>query len=272
MKKQILFCSNCQGNAIYIYLKTCNEFNELYNVDYIENWILLKTIDKTKYIEKLKTCDILIYQPLKAKHNDLSTETENGLKNYLKTNCILISFPYIYNSAFWPFFHHVSNEDEFHPYLSIRQVRNYEVLSELLVKYNKDEIYDMYNKDLINFQYKVNFENSIKILKDNELNTNIKVAGYILENYKDKRLFLIKDHPTKYILIYCANKILEILNINYIINENDFIENHHGMTDSQYNRLACNWPITEQCSKDLGLTFYDNDGKAFFRDLLNKIL
>ena len=47
------------------------------------------------------------------------------------------------------------------------------------------------------------FENSIKILKDNELNTNIKVAGYILENYKDKRLFLIKDHPTKYILIYC---------------------------------------------------------------------
>ena len=272
MKKNILFCTNCQGDAIYSYLKTCIEFNELYNVDYIENWILLKTIDKTKYIEKLRICDILIYQPLKAKHNELSTETENGLKNYLKENCMLISFPYIYNSAFWPFFHHVSNEDEFHPYLSIRQIRNYEVLSVLLVKYNKDEINDMYNKDLINFQYKVNFENSIKILKDNELNTNIKVSGYILENYKDKRLFFLKDHPSKYILIYCANKILEILNINYIINDNDFIENYHGMSDSQYNRKDCKWVITEQCAKELGLNFYDNDGKDFFGELLSKIL
>ena len=28
MKKQILFCTNCQGNAIYIYLKSCNEYHD----------------------------------------------------------------------------------------------------------------------------------------------------------------------------------------------------------------------------------------------------
>ena len=37
MKKHILFCTNYQGNSIYIYLKKCNEFDELYNVEYIEN-------------------------------------------------------------------------------------------------------------------------------------------------------------------------------------------------------------------------------------------
>jgi len=130
----------------------------------------------------------------------------------------------------------------------------------------------MYDKDLIDFKYKINFEKSINILKENELNTNIKVSEYILENYKNKRLFLLKDHPTKYILIFCANKILKILNINYLINENNFIENYHGMTDSQYNSSNCKWLITEQCSKELGLNYYDNNGKEFFKDLLNKIL
>ena len=56
----ILFCTNCQGEAIYQYLKTCEEFNNLFNVDYIENWILLK-----------QHLGLLAYQPSISK-SDLS--------------------------------------------------------------------------------------------------------------------------------------------------------------------------------------------------------
>jgi hypothetical protein len=267
-KKNLLFCTNCQGPAITKYLQDSKKFNELYNVDYIENWILLKTNDKSKYIEKLKICDVFIYQPLKKKHGELSTETENGLKTYLKSGCKLISFPYIYNSGLWPFFHHVSDENEFYPGLSGFRITNIEVIKELLKSYSKEQILKLYIDDKINFNYKKRFFDSISILEENEKNTDIPVSKYILDNYQSKRLFFIKDHPSKYILIYVANKILEILNIEYIIEEGKFYENYHQMIDSAYKRKENYWPITESCAKELNLEYVDNDGKIFFLYIL----
>lgn len=270
----ILFCTNCQGEAICQYLKTCEEFNNLFNVDYIENWILLKQTNKNlpKYLNKLKKCDILIYQPLKEKHGKLSTETENGLKTILKQNCKLISFPYIYNSAFWPFFHSGSIDEEFYPGISGRKLANKEVIISLLNRYNKTEILQKYENDIINFNYNENFKKTMLILKENEKNTTIKVSEFILNNYKNKRLFLTKDHPTKFILIYCANEILKILNINYFINELNFTENYHKMQDSSYHTSKNMWPITKQCSEALNLNYYDKDAKHFWKNIFVKII
>jgi hypothetical protein len=270
-KKKILFCTNCQGNAIYLYLKNCIEFEDLYDVEWIENWIMLKSGDKQKYLEKLKICDIFIYQPLKIKHGELSTETENGLKSYLKKECKLISFPYIYSSAFWPFFHHVSQEDEFYPGLSGQRITNKEIITDLIKKENRKMLYERYEKNNIDFKFKERFDNSIKLLKNNEEKTDIKVSDYILQHYKNKRLFLTKDHPTKYIIIYCANEILKLLKINHEIKEDDYEENYHNLLDSSYNRPDKKWPVTKQCSEELGLNFFDKDGKVFFRNVLRKI-
>ena len=271
-KKNILFCTNCQGHAISKYLLTCPIFEKNYNVDNIENWILLKDQDKSKYLDKLKICDIFIYQPLKKKHGELSTETENGLKTYLKPDCKLISFPYIYNSALWPFYHHVSDGEEFYPGLSGFRIHNESILLGLVENFNLQQIINLYDNDNINFNYLNNYNYTIDYLKKNEENVNIKVSNFIEENIKKKRLFFTKDHPTSFILIYCANKILEILNINYIINDSDFDINYHEMLDTSYNRIDNKWPITQQCANTLGLSYFDTDGKHFFRDLLLKML
>lgn len=45
-KKQILFCTNCQGHSIIKILKLSKEFNDNYVCEIIENWILLKNYDK----------------------------------------------------------------------------------------------------------------------------------------------------------------------------------------------------------------------------------
>ena len=270
----ILFCANCQGQAINKYLESCQEFNKLFNVDYIENWILLKETNKNlpKYFDKLKKCDIFIYQPLKAKHEKLSTETENGLKSLLKDDCKLISFPYIYNSSFWPFFHSGSINEDFYPGISGKKIANYEVICNLKEKFTNDEILIMYNKNEIDFKYKENFEKTMSILKSNEKNTTIKVSDYILKKYKTERLFMIKDHPTKYLLIYCANEILKNLNINYTINYDNYDINYHGMIDSSYSRKDNKWPITKQCANELGLNYYDDEAEDFWKNQLVKII
>ena len=265
-KKNILFCTNCQGHAISQYLLTCPFFYQSYNIYHIDNWILLKEHNKNKYLDKLKICDIFIYQPLKKKHGDLSTETENGLKIYLKHDCKLISFPYIYNCALWPFFHHVSDNEEFYPGLSGKRIYNKSILLDLFKNNNLEKILSLYDNDKIDFKFLDNYKYTINYLKKNEENVTIKISNYIEQNIRTKRLFFTKDHPSSYILIYCANKILEILNIDYIINELDFDINYHGMVDSSYNRSDNKWPITEQCAKELGLTYSDDDGKQFFRN------
>lgn len=268
-KKKILFCTNCQGHAISKYLLTCPTFVNNYNVDNIENWILLKDHDKNKYLDKMKDCDIFIYQPLKKKHGELSTETENGLKKYLKPNCQLISFPYIYNCSLWPFFHHVSDNEDFFPGLSGQRIYNRQILEDFVKrKLNLIQILSLYDEDKIDFKFVDNYKYTIDYLKKNEENVTIKVSKFIEENIKDKRLFFTKDHPTSYILIYCANEILKILKINYEINASDFDLNYHNSMDSSYNRPDNKWPITKQCSEILGLNYYDNDGKEFFRYLL----
>lgn len=266
--KKILVCTNCQGDAIIKYLRNIPEFTQKYSIDWIKNWVLVKTHNKQPYLDKLMDCDVFIYQPLKDKHGELSTETPEGLMQYLKPDCQLISFPYIYSSAYWPFFHHVSKGNEFHPGLSGFKITNHNIVADLLKTHTKHKIYAMYQEDKIDFTYKENFKITMDKLRENESTTTIKVVDYIVENYTTRRMFLTKDHPTKYILIYCANKILELLNINDRLDENKFTENYHGMPDSSYNRPDNKWPITEQCAKELGLHYYDEDAKSFWLSII----
>lgn len=284
-KKKILFCTNCQGHAISrILSKFSDEFNSKYECLIIENWVLLnKMIDNNDYKEKISSADIFVYQPLKKEHGELSTETENGLLTYLKPTVKVISFPYIYNNGFWPFFKAVNKEDEFHPGLSQRNIINSESLNEIFFdnlkckehqecinkanigKINIKCIQNKYILGKLNFNYKNRFINSLNILKDNEnkYNTTIKISKYIEDNYKMYKLFLSKDHPTTRILLYCANDILKLLNLPLLDIDklgNELDENYSGLPDSEFKRKQNNWPITKQCQTELELCYNDDDG------------
>lgn len=107
----------------------------------------------------------------------------------------------------------------------------------------------------------------MEILKENEKTTDIKVTDFILENYKKYRLFLSKDHPTSIIFIYCANKILEHLNLEKL--NLDLEENYCNLPDSEYHRQDNKWPITKQCAYELDLSYNDGtEADLFFKQML----
>lgn len=302
-KKNILFCTNCQGHCIIKMLELNDKFNASYKCDIIENWILLKdvkfNIDKlNEYNKKLENADIFVYQPLKKEHGKLSTETENGLLKYLKKDAKIISIPYIYNNGFWPFFKAVNIEDEFYPGLSNRKFVNLECINQcvsdtlkcnehLECNLNKKTsniqincILKKYVDNKIDFKYKDRFYASLKILENNEnkYNTNIKVSKFIEDNYQKYRLFLSKDHPTTRVFLYCANEILKILKLdelNYEKLSNELNENYCQLPDSEYNQPCNKWLITKQCAKELNLNYNDDDdlkATSFFFDMLKNIL
>jgi polysaccharide biosynthesis acetyltransferase WcbI-like protein len=142
----------------------------------------------------LKTADCFIYQPLSNRYGVYSSDT---LLPLLPKTCKVFSFPYIYNDALWPF---APSGDG---------LKGGDVLIKLINGgYDMDGIIDAFCHREIDCEFGRRFDISMRILKEKEAHTNIKISDYILENLSIKKLFLTQSHPTAPVLIHCANQIL----------------------------------------------------------------
>tara|TARA_B110000208_G_C11708137_1_gene408289 strand:- start:470 stop:1288 length:819 start_codon:yes stop_codon:yes gene_type:complete len=224
--------ANCQGTIGLKYYLTRLFPN--CNIDCLMNYHYIKTKKKINY-KNVKQYDIFIFQPLDEKHGIYSTSKniKNSIINMLNKKCIKISFPYIYNDAFWPLTLRewdskaVPNKESPHG-IGIKGYHNSEIILNLLNIENKskDDIKLLFLEQKINFNFKERFRKSIKILKEKEEICDIKITDYILQNYKIKKLFLTKNHPTSCIFKVLIEQILKILNIECSLDIFDFTNNN----------------------------------------------
>ena len=227
-EKNVGIYANCQGTiGLHFYLKKLFpqwNFYIMINYGYIKNML------KFNYsiINKL---DIFIYQPLDIKHGVYSTSIDNkeSVINFLNDNCIKISFPYIYNDAFWCLVpkewdsYAIPTDKEIHG-ININGCHNSEIILNLKNNQNKTlkEILILFINNLIDFKFEERFNNTIDIFKKKETLCNIKVVDFIINNYRKKNLFLTKNHPTSYIFEHMLKQILNILNIQKSLDLFDF--------------------------------------------------
>ena len=92
-------------------------------------------------------------------------------------------------------------------------------MSLILEKRKIDEIINLYDNGLIDFYFEERMNVCMELLKEKDEICDIKVSDFILEHYKDKRLFVTQNHLTPYFNIWITNQILERLNIPLIPNE-----------------------------------------------------
>jgi hypothetical protein len=178
---------NCQSKEIGIMLSKSKNFIDKYGTDtYLAlNYIFEKEhrpIDEI--IENFKKTDLLIYQPLSEKHYPYSTD---NLLKYLPDTCKKISFPYIFNDAFW----------------------GYPVAGNFKDGINGDFILsDVYDDPIQRFFY------NIEITKQKESETIVKISDFILKNYTDVELFYTQNHPTPVIIKEACEQILNYLELD----------------------------------------------------------
>lgn len=236
MKELCIFYGNCQIiNDLYDKLILVNVFKNKYEVlRYVnhdrDNIISLKVID----INKLKKCSLFIYQPLNDKHGVYST---NNIKKYLSIDCKTIGIPYIYNSSFYSIYWEKAS-----PRWTINTLINCGYRN--IIKYIKedisiDKILEMYDNLEIDFYFKERFENCIEILKFKEKECDVKVSDFIINNYKNIKLFVSQNHISDYFRIYIANIVLKLININIILEYPNNIENNKS------------YDINQKCSDDI---------------------
>lgn len=217
----IVLYGNCQL-IIHCYDKLLKNLSNHTIIPYVNhdrlNTHTLKNIDSNH----LKNCNVFIYQPLNDNHGVYST---NYILNFLSEKCIKISIPYIYNSAIYSVYYENATPKWRIGTLYNCGWKNIIIMMKDDLKLN--DILDKYDNNEIDFYFEERFDICIKSLKEKEKDCSIKPSNFILDNYKDKRLFVTQNHLTDYFTTWICNEILNILNLDtLIINNvmNDIIE------------------------------------------------
>lgn len=132
---------------------------------------------------------------------------------------------------------------------------------------NKDNIHNILYNNKIDFNILIRMKNSLNILKEKDRNTDIKTYEFVLENYKNKRLFFTENHLAPPLVFHISKQFLKLLDINIEINENENI--------GCYNTNVF-WPISSYINKILNLE-YESDSMGddfyinYFYDYINNM-
>jgi hypothetical protein len=269
MKSKILFIGNCQNTGILHFLKKSDEFNRNFDIKTYANWQLIENQCEIP-MSDITSADVFVCQPLRPVHECYSTDptVEGSIGSYVRESCLKITYPYIFSSAMWPIVQAGQNQNRWF---------GGEVLDNLVINQglSKNDIFNLFLKNEIDWNYRNRFNESIKILKTKESITNIKVSDFIINNYTKNLLFLIPQHPTSLIFLYVANQILSKLNISQL--SYDLIENINDadIEDSTYNLSSKMFPLHQSAINDYKFTFgqeYTQDSVNFYLQRINTYL
>ena len=235
--KDVLIYTNCQGDEIKKYLERSDLFNieyritsvfkpHLYNDLELENGGINQTKNlPDELLSHLRTADVFINQPFSLRRGIFSTEIENGVTNYLKDGCKIITFPSLY-------------ADIFPIYKEGKYTKGLKNIEDLLIRGNtKDEILQILKEGLVNFQLKERLNFSLDFMMKKEVLCNIKAKDFIRDNIKKHRLFDTQNHPTEILMSFIANEIFVNLGIDFsfdVFNMERYLINGIGFPDSFY--------------------------------------
>ena len=242
-KIKIFIYTNCQGHGIYSVLNKIPVFQKYFEITTMANYIILDDAGQQNLNNILNNIDVLIYQYVKDSHPNGSTQLLKKVPSHVKK----ISMPYLYCNWLWLFGLEIPNTME-----KINEYRNN--------THNNLTTNEILSNNIIDFDVVNRMENSLNIFKESDKITDIKVYDYIVNNYKNKKLFYTKNHITKTFLIYITNQVLQLLDVNVTIPETIDI--------GDFNTYAYH-PVSEFIKNILGLNYSDMDGDEFYINFYN---
>jgi len=262
----IFFYGNCQTSAVLNTLSLPNN----YNVTHIECW--KEHIDRDNFTNIIKNSDIIITQPINDNYRDVDYLSTSFIIKNKKEICKLI----IFDSCYFNFYYFDLTYKKIDGELLRKPIDyHYNKMIECYLNNSSMEYYISNYVNNVDLKSKEELDtialNSLNELKHrNEKNCNkyddidvymIETYEFIKNNYKDKLLFYSMNHPTKYVIQFICEKIVEILpictNINYT---NDFLSNPSCIL---YKCISKN--VNFDIDKQELLTGYDRDVKGITR-------
>jgi len=211
----ILFYGNCQPNALRVMLNMMKH-------DYI---CCHKTdITENKFISKLGKYDIIITQPITDNYRSKPYLSTNFVVTHCKKDCKIIIvdvmyFDFYYVDLTYTHFNNslLQNPSDYHYTFMQECYKNgnnipyylHNIVNNIHFK-PASEIEDIANESLNELKRRYE-ENAQKYVDSNIF--FIYTGDYIRANYKHKLLFYSMNHPSKYLLQFVGESILNLLDI-----------------------------------------------------------
>lgn len=230
-KKIVFLHGNCHMDVIEGFLNSSEQFRRNYAV-YPTARICTKERVKE---EVLKYMDIWIHEDIR-KDNLFGYEfSDEYMEVYLPDGIKEIIMPHLYNLGAGFFPHAKEKNDKNSPLLNGEYENGMfpfedSIIEECLRRHmNAEEVYEYaMQDDIMSREYIVdNFDKYIKKIEQRESAWDIKILGFILDNYKKEKLFYDMGHPTNIVLKQVAIKILEHLGILGDNIETDVVLDYH---------------------------------------------
>lgn len=235
---KIFFYGGC--HAIILNERFKQFVNEPIESDLLVNFLLIASGEPFPY-SRLKDFDCVVYSPIENK-GDYNTDK---LTDYCASNAIkCISYPWLEWHGYCPgaVKGDFLNQTEWHyPELLKKRVEftSFADFSEFAVK----EFPDDHTIDS-------SMERSSAILSalEERNNTDVRISGFIRDNFQTSRLFNISDHPSNALYVHVMKEIARTLDLDF----DD--ERAAGATDWQWQERT---PIFPRVRERLGLEFGD---------------
>jgi len=195
MKKLLVSYSNCQGSGALFFLKRTHLAEE-YEMRQWNNWqCMLDEVDPQAMLKDATQADVFLYQPTdrfesRAGFNVPSTDEIKSL--LVPDGCQCISFAYAYNDGFFPLLKHGD-------WKTGNRAKELAAISpyRLFAAYNADLTYDCARR----------FVECLSEMSKREQLCDIKMVPFILNTYRDTRLFLNENHPSSFMFCHLAQQI-----------------------------------------------------------------
>jgi len=196
----IVFLGSCQTEFLATQFKKISPPNT--NIIPIVNWSYIQK--KLPVPDELWKADILIYQPYFGK-NDFNTE--NITKRLLDINPKIkfISFAFCDFSLYTPN-HTYHPKDQNSSKYPFRKFGN--IPTPIIGGIDLNDMIDRMNNEI---PLKNLIDDQFKKLEERDSKCSIKISNFIYENWRSKRLFHIREHPTNILMSYIAEQIMNDL-------------------------------------------------------------
>ena len=214
----VLFYGNCQMVAIK---ETLNLDAQLYNQIVIE--CFNTNVTKEEIDPCIKNADIIIIHPVQDNYRGKDYLSTTYIIYHSKIDCKII----LLNNCFFDFYHFdtksINKDYIVTPYhnISLYNCYNanktieyyiYHYVNNMNLK-TKDDLEKIVTSNLKELERRYNLMLLHKEYSPEKNIYSIFIGDYIKNNYKNKLLFYTPNHPSKFLLQYICENIVDILNI-----------------------------------------------------------
>lgn len=211
-KKMVIVYGNCHTLVISKMLESSPEFNKGYYILHIKR---IQDIKDTSYLysDFFGKCDVFIHQSIRLGNRYGDEFASLRVIERLKPDCRVISIPNVYHMpiCFFPQYHET---EEFIKKGTTFFFRDSIIDSHMGNPFNtiSSSLKDYFSDKTFNEAHiREAFDKFIAKVRKREVDWDIKVSDYLLNNYQRCKLFYDPNHPTNEFLEYVSIKLLNIL-------------------------------------------------------------